>query len=266
VKKILAAVLLLVLVPGMALAQGGTKKRRPLPYEYGEVIIGSHSGSADLAPTVFDHWLHRAKYTCRVCHVDVGFAMKANATGIRAADNIKGYYCGTCHNGKTMDGTTKIFEACSTNFTRDDVLRCKRCHSLGEKIKKETDFTVFTKRFPKERFGNGIDWEKADEQGLIKPLDFIEGVSIKRPSLAVQKDFSISAKVESMPDIIFSHKKHTVWNGCELCHPEIFAGIRKGTTKYSMVDIFEGNYCGACHKAVAFPTTDCQRCHTKPVK
>jgi c(7)-type cytochrome triheme protein len=86
--------------------------------------------------------------------------------------------------------------------------------------------------------------EKAEERGLIKPSDYTEGVSIKRPALAVQKDFAIGAKVETMPEIIFSHKKHTVWNGCELCHPEIFAGIKKGMTKYSMSEIFEGKYSG----------------------
>jgi c(7)-type cytochrome triheme protein len=69
-----------------------------------------------------------------------------------------------------------------------------------------------------------------------------------------------------MPDIIFSHAKHTVWNGCELCHPEIFVGVKKGATKYSMVEIFEGKYCGACHVTVAFPLIDCGRCHTRPVQ
>ena len=57
-------------------------------------------------------------------------------------------------------------------------------------------------------------------------------------------DFELGAKVEGMPDIIFSHRKHTVWNGCELCHPEIFIGIKKGITEYSMVEIFDGKYCG----------------------
>ena len=120
-------------------------------------------------------------------------------------------------------------------------------------------------KFPKERFGNGIDWEKAEADGHIKPLDFLEGVSIPRKSLTVQKDFSLDTKVEGMPAIIFSHKKHTVWNGCEVCHPEIFIGVKKGATKYSMIEIFDGKYCGVCHGKVAFPTLDCQRCHTKPV-
>jgi len=260
---------ILFLVPvlsSFAYAQTGTKKRRPLPYEYGEVSINNYSSRAGLSPVQFDHWLHRAYYTCRLCHVDIGFAMKASATGIKAADNMKGYYCGTCHNGKLAHGNRKVFEACATQSAKEDMKRCNRCHSKGETVKREYDFAAFIEKFPKERFGNGVDWEKTEELGLIRPLDNIEGVSVKRPPLATQKDFTIGAKVETMPEIIFSHKKHTVWNGCELCHPEIFPSMKKGATKYSMTEIFEGKYCGACHVTVAFPTTDCQRCHTKPVR
>jgi c(7)-type cytochrome triheme protein len=111
-----------------------------------------------------------------------------------------------------------------------------------------------------------LDWEKSEELGLINPATFLPGVSSKKNSLVVQKDFALNAKVEGMPDIIFSHKKHTVWNGCELCHPDIFIGVKRGTVKYSMVDISEGKSCGACHTTVAFPLTDCQRCHSKAVQ
>ena len=265
-RKWLAFVLLVPVLASFAFAQTGTKKRRPLPHEFGEVVIRNFSPGAGLSPVQFDHWLHRAYYTCRLCHVDLGFAMKANATGIKAADNIKGYYCGTCHNGKMMHGDRKIFPSCASKNAREDQKGCNRCHSKGEAVPRSTNFATFVEKLPKERFGNGVDWEKAEEKGLIQPIDSIEGVSIKRPPLAAQKDFAIGAKVETMPEIIFSHRKHTVWNGCELCHPEIFPTTRKGKTNYSMVEIFEGKYCGACHVTVAFPTTDCQRCHSKPVR
>jgi c(7)-type cytochrome triheme protein len=265
-KKWVVILLLVPIFTSLAYAQTGTKKRRPLPYEYGEVVIKNHSSGAGLSPVRFDHWLHRAFYTCRLCHVDIGFAMKANTTGIRAADNMKGYYCGTCHNGKMVHANRKVFESCATKYGKEDLKRCNRCHSVGEEVKREYDFAAFIEKFPRERFGNGVDWEKAEETGLIRPIDSIEGVSVKRPPLATQKDFAISAKVETMPEIIFSHRKHTLWNGCELCHPEIFPSMKKGTTKYSMTEIFEGKYCGACHVTVAFPTSDCQRCHTKPVR
>ena len=264
-KRTFIVLALILIFSGQPLSQTGVKKKRALPYEYGRIILNNHSEKSDLAPVVFEHWIHRSKFTCRVCHVDVGFAMKAGTTNITAADNARGYYCGACHSGKmVVDGKT-IFQACTRKAAAEDANRCQRCHSYGLKVASDYDFFRFSQPLPKERFGNGIDWEKSEELGLIKPASLLEGVSIQRKSLVVQKDFALNAKVEGMPNIIFSHKKHTVWNGCELCHPDIFMGVKRGTVKYSMVDISEGRSCGVCHTTVAFPLTDCQRCHSKPV-
>jgi c(7)-type cytochrome triheme protein len=260
-----AIVLLLVLVSaGLLFAETGVKRKRPLPADYGRVVINNYSEKEGMAPVVFDHWQHRINFTCRVCHVDVGFAMKAGATGIKAADNINGYYCGTCHNGVTVFKDKKVFAACLPKGVYTDK-RCDRCHSLGKDVKKDFDFLTVTANFPKERFGNGINWEKAEEDGYIKPAKRLQSAPAKKSALKVNEDFALNPKVEGMPDIIFSHKKHTVWNGCEVCHPEIFTGVKKGLTKYSMPEIFDGKYCGVCHGKVAFPLLDCQRCHSKPV-
>jgi len=264
--RILVAWALILVLSGPTWAQTAIKKRRPLPYEYGRVILNNYSEKAIFAPVVFDHWVHRAKFTCRVCHVDVGFAMKAGATAIKAADNIQGYYCGACHNGKMVFEGRTVFESCSRKIIGEERQRCERCHSFGKIVKTDYDFAKFASALPKERFGNGLDWEKAEEMGLIKPVNFLEGLSIPRESLAVQKDFALNPKVAGIPDIIFSHQRHTVWNGCELCHPEIFIGVKKGTTRYSMVEIFDGKYCGVCHGTVAFPLLDCRRCHSNPVQ
>jgi c(7)-type cytochrome triheme protein len=265
-KRLLFMALVVLVFAGLTSAATGIKKKRPLPEDYGKEIIDNYSDKAGLPAVVFDHWLHRSNFTCRLCHVDIGFAMKVGGTGIRAADNIKGYYCGTCHNGKMVFDNRKVFESCARRLSDEDNRPCNRCHSLGMRVKKEHEFAKLTEKFPKERFGNGVDWEKAEEEGRIRLVDSIEGVSIKRKPLTIQKDFNLAAKVQGMPEIIFSHKKHTVWSGCELCHPEIFVGVKKGTTKYSMVEIFDGKYCGVCHGTVAFPLLDCQRCHTKPVQ
>ncbi len=264
-KKMFFLIFSLIILSGLASGQTGVKKKRALPHEFGNVIINNYSERADLAPVEFNHWLHRAIYTCRLCHVDIAFGMKAGSTNIKASDNQKGFYCGTCHNGKMKYNDKPIFKSCSTQYTQDDAKRCERCHSVGKNVIGEFDFYAFTRGFPKERFGNGLDWEKAEESGSVKPIDYIEGVSIKRKPMVVQKDFTLNAKVAGMPDIVFSHTKHTVWCGCELCHPEIFIGVKKGLTKYSMPEIFDGKYCGACHVKVAFPLLDCQRCHTKAV-
>jgi len=265
-KKVFLGLLLMVLaITGIALAQGGVKKKRPPAYEYGNVTMDNFSTKAGLPSVVFQHWSHRARYTCRVCHVDIGFAMKAGETRIRAVDNMKGFYCGTCHNGRATFNDVRIFDSCARVSPLEDQKRCHRCHFTGDVQMRELDFNKFAANLPKEKFGNGIDWENAEGQGLIKPIDYVKGISAPRPNLPVQKDFALSAKTEGMPEIIFSHKKHTVWNGCELCHPDIFIGVKKGSSTYSMVEIFEGKYCGVCHDKVAFPQMSCQRCHTKPV-
>jgi c(7)-type cytochrome triheme protein len=133
VRTILAMMFLLVCVSSV-LAETGVKKKRPLPYEYGTEVMNNFSEKAGLAPVVFDHWLHRAKFTCRLCHVDLAFAMKAGATKIKAYDNISGYYCGACHNGKTVvDGVT-VFRSCLRMNGLDDEKGCVHCHSLGKAI------------------------------------------------------------------------------------------------------------------------------------
>jgi c(7)-type cytochrome triheme protein len=211
-----------------------------------------------MAPVVFSHWLHRSKFTCRLCHVDIGFAMQANGTAIREEDNRKGFYCGACHNGKIA------FAATVRKSPMEEEKNCDRCHWQGRNASPRFDFAAFTAGFPKGRFGNNVDWEAAELEGKIRLTDTLPEISVKRRPLEVPKDYSIEAKMAGLPEIIFSHKKHAVWNGCELCHPDIYA-VKTGATKYTMEDVFAGKFCGACHGSVAFPATDCQRCHVKPV-
>ena len=120
------------------------------------------------------------------------------------------------------------------------------------------------KGFPRARFGNRIDWLKAEELGLVELTDYLEGISIPGRKFEPPEDFELDADVEEMPDIIFSHKKHAIWNGCELCHPQIFQ-IERSSTVFEMQEIFDGKYCGACHGRVAFSNSDCQLCHSKDV-
>ncbi|OIN90721.1 MAG: hypothetical protein AUJ20_13535 [Comamonadaceae bacterium CG1_02_60_18] len=266
-KKWCIAFVAALFVCSSSLAQGGVKKTRPLPRNFGKVVLNNFAGKAWLAPVAFDHWLHRAKYTCRLCHVDLGFAMTANATGIKAADNSNGDYCGACHNGKTKHEGKKIFPSCTDQpVTADQQATCDRCHSQGKSVLPSEDFSQFVANFPKKRFGNGIDWIAGESMGLVKLVDSLDGVSSKSKLFKNPGDSIIVPKAKGMPDIIFSHEKHGVWNGCELCHPEVFPSVEKGKAAvYSMNEIFDGKYCGACHGKVAFPMVECQRCHSKPV-
>lgn len=246
--------LVLLIVCGSLLATNGALAQSS-PAHYGRVTLDSYSSRAGLGPVAFDHWLHRAKFTCRVCHVDIGFGMQAKSTGITASTNRAGYHCGVCHNGKTLVAGQPVFAACS-DFASGK--QCARCHS-ADNAARTHNYDAFTARLPKGAYG--VDWEEAESSGLIKPIDFIEGASIRKPALKSQEDLPLKARVKWVSDIIFSHKKHTAWNGCELCHPEIFPATQKGVVRYSMFQISGSQYCGACHGKVAFPVNACSGCH-----
>jgi len=237
----------------------------PAPQSQGLVILNKYSQRAGLAPVIFDHWLHRSLFTCRLCHMDVGFAMESGETKIRASLNMQGFYCGACHDGKRTIGGKIIFAACAEKFSEEEGKRCGRCHSLGKQGGREITFSAFTEKLPRA-MRDAIDWEKAEEKGTIKPIDFLEGISVQRDTLKAQDDFSIESQTDWASDVIFSHKKHALWNGCALCHPGIYASTKAGTIKYSMFQIFEGESCGVCHNKVAFSLFLCEKCHKKPVK
>lgn len=262
-KRFLVPMSFVVLSATVVLAASGVRPKQPKPYEYGSVRIANHSPAAGMAPVQFDHWVHRSKFTCRLCHVDIGFAMKGGGSDIRAADNARGYFCGSCHDGRFTVNGRPLFAACDPSLVGSGEPRCVRCHRTEPDPALADRFITFASRLPRERLGNGINWELAEEKGFLTLQDTLPGISLPRPKMAVQQDFALSAKVKGLPEIIFSHRKHTVWNGCEVCHPDIFAGVKRGSTKYSMLDINEGKYCGTCHRSVAFPLQDCQRCHVK---
>jgi c(7)-type cytochrome triheme protein len=40
--------------------------------------------------------------------------------------------------------------------------------------------------------------------------------------------------------------------------------MKRGANPISMVKIVNGEFCGRCHGRVAFPISNCARCHVKP--
>jgi c(7)-type cytochrome triheme protein len=123
---------------------------------------------------------------------------------------------------------------------------------------------------PKEAFGvlpssiagNHVDWVKALNKGAIKPrFDHLDA-----SKEALPMDLVIVMEVKgSMPNVAFPHQQHTVWLECANCHDAIFKPL-KGGNPMSMAEIMLGQKCGVCHGSVAFPVTECRRCHTESKK
>ena len=68
--------------------------------EYGDIVLNERAESEGMSPVIFPHWFHRIRFQCRVCHLELGFRMRAGANQIRMADIAAGAFCGACHNGR----------------------------------------------------------------------------------------------------------------------------------------------------------------------
>jgi c(7)-type cytochrome triheme protein len=111
----------------------------------------------------------------------------------------------------------------------------------------------------KNPYGNHVDWVHALENELITPRFDMNDPS-KLPTLM---DLDIVREVKgSMPDVVYPHAQHTEWLDCVNCHPAIFVP-QKGANAMSMASILMGQQCGVCHGKVAFPISECVRCHSK---
>lgn len=219
------------------------------PDAYGSIVMERNTkGNKDLRAVIFPHWAHRPKYTCNVCHPDLGFKMKAGETDVKQADLEAGKYCGKCHNGTDSFGLKE----------------CNRCHSNGLDIKENKKIGTALPDLPKDFFGNKIDWGAAMKEGKIKPQASLDG---KKKLEVLNTDIVIPAVkyTPHPPDVLFPHKAHTMQLECSNCHPSIFNQKAKGNPDMDMMKIISGQYCGTCHGKVSFPLEDCFRCHSQPL-
>lgn len=114
-------------------------------------------------------------------------------------------------------------------------------------------------RLPGDTAGNKVDWIRALRSGYIRPRSELRQ---NAPVKVLDTDILLN-KTGSIPRVRFPHKAHTEWLDCGNCHEHIFKS-KTGANPITMGRILEGEYCGVCHGAVAFPLTECNRCHSVP--
>lgn len=112
---------------------------------------------------------------------------------------------------------------------------------------------------PTSTSGNHVDWVQAVSNKSILPrYDRVDPAV-----MPVIMDLNIVREVKgSMPNVVYPHKQHTEWLDCSNCHPAIFIP-QKGANQISMAAILLGQKCGVCHGKVAFPVSDCRKCHSQ---
>jgi c(7)-type cytochrome triheme protein len=216
-------------------------------WKYGNVTMRMRSREAGMPPVVFAHWSHRARYTCRVCHQELGFSMRMGDSGITRKELVAGKFCGGCHNGRTA-------------FSVKVDGNCKKCH-MGDTAELENLFDEFSRSLPLAPFGNGIDWAKALASGDVAPANSLTGSTrpLQFPE-KLRKPLKLGTTADRS-DVRFSHQDHFAELDCSSCHPDIFNIKLKSTAAFSMESNIYGSFCGACHMLVAFPMNDCNRCH-----
>src|SRR3972149_4353367 len=139
------------------------------------------------------------------------------------------------------------------------VLHAQQQKEAQKKTQVQQEQAIPLQILPKDNAGN-VDWVKSLRQGIIKPKDSLDP---KKPTTPVI-DLDIVFKVKGdLPDVVYTHYPHTEWLSCNNCHPKIFI-MQAGANKVTMKKIEEGQFCGRCHGVVAFPLSNCTRCHSKP--
>lgn len=135
-------------------------------------------------------------------------------------------------------------------------------------IVKPTELPLALRGFPKDKFGYP-DWAVAVKEEVIKPRGIImEGSAETQEGAGFDKDILFEINDLRMANVVFSHNIHTYWLSCKVCHPSIFID-KKGANKFTMYDVWNGQYCGRCHGKVAFQAKgfeNCQRCHSSKKK
>ncbi len=104
--------------------------------------------------------------------------------------------------------------------------------------------------------GNQVRWVDALEKGQISPRAALRpGTPIR-----IREDDILLNRNGGTPMVRFPHRAHSLWLDCSNCHDKLFLP-KAGANRLSMFQILQGEQCGVCHGAVAFPLTECSRCH-----
>ncbi len=112
---------------------------------------------------------------------------------------------------------------------------------------------------PPDGAGNQVNWVKALRDGYIKPrTNLYETTEVR----VLESNILMKSTAE-MAYVLFPHRAHTEWLDCSNCHEKLFRS-KAGATPMNMFAILQGEYCGQCHGAVAFPLTECTPCHSVP--
>ena len=129
----------------------------------------------------------------------------------------------------------------------------------GDAIKELKAPASVLQKLPPSSSPDLVDWAEAQRKGLVKPRS---GVDPKAGTDATLHDSEIILNPNgSMKPVPFRHREHTQLLDCTNCHEDLFK-MEEGVNNINKLSIQDGEQCGVCHRSVAFPLTQCERCHS----
>ena len=103
-------------------------------------------------------------------------------------------------------------------------------------------------------------WFKGSVIGVIVAVGFIVA-----PAQAEYGDIVInnySTESEMLP-AVFPHWFHRIRFRCKVCHADLGFKFKAGGNDITMMKIFDGEFCGACHNGeIAWTVENCVLCHS----
>ena len=235
----------LLVVDNLSGEMAVTSSKGIRPEQYGNLYLTRKCITAGKEGILFTHWTHRMDFTCRICHLELGFPMEVNGVDITMEKNRSGKFCGFCHDGKKAFGTTD-----------ED---CQKCH-YGNKEYDYGDKIDRLEWMPENPYGNGVDWSAALEEGDIKPIFCFDGELCKVFDFEQPVEIEMAINSEEVPPVVFLHERHSFWLDCLNCHPGNLAN-RGGKVRFPKQGRNRQEFCRGCHGRAAFPMDNCQRCH-----
>lgn len=221
------------------------------PEQYGDIVLRDRSDRHRMDPVVFSHRIHRSRFTCRVCHIELEFSMKKGGTGITRQEYLDGLYCGACHNGDI---------AFSVKYS------CNLCHVKVDKQGRypaKKDAMLGGRNLPPLGYGDGINWVEAIKSGALTPRNSLT-TEFAPQSMPLPSHLKLPLRWTTRSPrtlVVFSHESHILWLDCANCHPDLFSIAQMGTVEFDKQKNLYGMFCGSCHMTVAFPMNGCSRCH-----
>jgi c(7)-type cytochrome triheme protein len=71
------------------------------------------------------------------------------------------------------------------------------------------------------------------------------------------------AEKEGVRPVVFPHWFHRIRFQCRVCHAEIGFKMQVGANDFTMNEVIDGKFCGACHNNdIAWGPDQCELCHS----